>query len=479
MYNTYDGQQLINEKIAMLKQAIPQNHYKTKTLASYLKSVDIAKETLQNSNNVVMVLGSTGAGKSTLVNYLQGASYEKDPVFDIVKAPLRLSEKSKEYAQTSDCMGKSTTTIPGMYNHNTDFVYVDFPGFGDLSDDEECLLASALVARYFFRYVKSIKAIVVVTNIDEITATRGKYFLKLVETLQTVIKELDLVKSSLFFLLNKFEDDIEKHDYTTAVARMVKTLQFKMTGDEGLIARLIEDKRKAERRLSKLNQKSSETTEEKNKKLKKINKLMQTLKKIDNALQLVNNLRVKNIYSATNNVENINLRVMFADFTDQGKFRQQFEQKMKQVCVAINPENFYFNQLNIDLASVDGFFSNYLVQINKLLVLCNDFVKTQEKNWKQDSLNIAGIAAYNVLVEEKTQLDAAYSIIKFTNFSEPHILEAFESAYHIFIRYFEQKCAQDKTSVTKNPFAFVGDGNISLAKESSENSIQTKGLKLK
>ena len=479
MYNIHSRQQLIDEKIAMFKQSIPQNHYKTKTLASYLKSVDIAKETLQNSNNVVMVLGSTGAGKSTLVNYLQGASYEKDPAFDIVKAPLRLSEKSKEYAQTSDCMGKSTTTVPGMYNHNTDFVYVDFPGFGDLSDDEESLLASALVARYFFRYIKSIKAIVVVTNIDEITGTRGKYFLKLVETLQTVIKELSLVKSSLFFLLNKFEDDIEEHDYTTAVARIVKTLQFKMTGDEGLIARLIEDKRKAEGRLSKLNQKPSETTEEKNKKLKKINKLMQTLKKLDDALQLVNNLRVKNICSATNNVEDISLRVMFADFTDQGEFRQQFEQRMKQVCVAINPKNFYFNQLNINLASVDSFFSNYLVQINRLLVLCNDFLKTQEKNWKQDSSSIAGITAYHVLVGEKAQLDATYSIIKFTNFSEPHILETFESAYHIFIRYCEQKCAKDKTSVTKDPFAFVGDRNISLAKKSSENSIQTKGLKLR
>src|SRR5688572_19718517 len=88
---------------------------------------------LKRQDNIVLIVGTTGVGKSTLVNYLNGIKLECILTNRQWKVDLKDQEQGllggfKIGHSTAD----SETIYPGIYSPSReDFSYIDCPGFGD------------------------------------------------------------------------------------------------------------------------------------------------------------------------------------------------------------------------------------------------------------------------------------------------------------------------------------------------------------
>ena len=371
-----DNENAVIDEMRRLRGNMPESDYNTHTVSSFVKRAYVEPETLSASKNIIFVLGNTGAGKSTLINYLQGAEYKLSPI-DMLQAPLQIVDEAMNFAKTSSNMGRSTTEVPQLYNHNTNFVYVDFPGFKDMSFEPERPLAGSLATRYLSKHIKSIKSIIVVTSIEEITGMKGGNFLKLMGILQEAIKDIRTVQPSLFFLINKLEDYIKDGDFNRAAKMASNTLNYRMTGINGLIQYFEYVKIKEEKKLEKIIKKMEKYTtigKSREKLEEKLEKLQENINNRKSALTLFKNLAVasrqpngsdKSIYELE--------RGMFANFIDAGEFRKQFESKISAAKGGLSPESFYLDNLNVSSVEYENYLHKYITHMNDIFRVCNSY----------------------------------------------------------------------------------------------------------
>lgn len=155
--------------------------------------------------DVVLVIGDTGAGKSTLINYLLGCKMKKKEG----ELGETLAEVDGEmYAKIGHQM-KACTFYPEIFQSKYNqpngniFSYCDFPGFND-TGDEETRVAVSLNREYMVSIANSIKAIIVAIPASSFnTEGRGKAFVKLVETLTKLFKNVNAVSPSILFVITK------------------------------------------------------------------------------------------------------------------------------------------------------------------------------------------------------------------------------------------------------------------------------------
>ena len=127
---------------------------------------------LNSSKNqdIVIFLGSTGSGKSTLLNFLSGI-----PLVIDEDSELQLAENSYPGGFSIGKSSISETTFPQFVSLNGS-VYYDMPGFEESRGG--CIdLMNACFIKNIIENATSVKIAVVVGQ-DEITAGRGKRFLK-------------------------------------------------------------------------------------------------------------------------------------------------------------------------------------------------------------------------------------------------------------------------------------------------------------
>ena len=372
-----DNENAVINEMRRLRGNMPESDYDTHKVAGFVKPAYMEPETLSASKNIVFVLGNMGAGKSTLTNYLQGAEYKLSET-DMFKAPLQIVDEAMNFAKTSSNMGGGTTVIPQLYNNNTNFVYVDFPGF---EDDQnfvpECPLAGSLAARYLSRHIRSIKAIIVVTNLEQITENRGKHFLELMRILQKAIKDIRIVQPSLFFLINKLEDYIKNGDFNEAARKASNTLNSKMTGVDGLIKYFESVKIKEKEKLGTIIKKIKKYTiigKSREKLEEKLEKLQENIKNRNIALMLFKNLAVTSRQPSGSDKPIYELdRGMFANFIDAGEFREQFESKISAAKGGLSPESFYLDNLNVSPVEYENYLHKYITHMNNIFRICNSY----------------------------------------------------------------------------------------------------------
>uniref|UniRef100_A0A096M511 Septin-type G domain-containing protein n=1 Tax=Poecilia formosa TaxID=48698 RepID=A0A096M511_POEFO len=85
--------------------------------------VSVGQKDLKKPNETVLLVGETGAGKSTLVNYSMGVKFEDEVWFQIVE-----EEESQTESQTSD------VTVYQVFDGQTlpfSLTVIDTPGFGN------------------------------------------------------------------------------------------------------------------------------------------------------------------------------------------------------------------------------------------------------------------------------------------------------------------------------------------------------------
>jgi energy-coupling factor transporter ATP-binding protein EcfA2 len=173
--------------------------------------------------DLVLVVGQTGSGKSTTVNYLLGYPLKR---VHGGKAELELLQSLKSYAKMGDD-AESVTTHPAAYEGPDGFVYCDCPGFKDNRGDEQRVIVSVSTEAVVNR-AKSIRAVIVVVEWGAIDSSRGEGLRDVALTLGALFNpkgqrsnssvvsnnnnDLNLGKSILFVITKANMQDVD-HDY--------------------------------------------------------------------------------------------------------------------------------------------------------------------------------------------------------------------------------------------------------------------------
>ena len=167
------------------------------------------------NKDIVLVLGNTGAGKSTLINRLLGCKMEPKKIK--AKRTAHPLGPREDYYPRMGTGWKSETDHPEIYTKN--FNYCDCPGFEDTREDEVKII-NTIATQMVIEKSRSIKAIMVVIDWPSVESGVGQNFRDLGKTLGKMFgRKLD--EAPFLFVVNKGED-ITVEDFLAASDEIIK-----------------------------------------------------------------------------------------------------------------------------------------------------------------------------------------------------------------------------------------------------------------
>jgi GTP-binding protein EngB required for normal cell division len=177
-----------------------------RTLSEAISNVESAC-----GKDVVLILGNTHAGKSTIVNYLLGCTMKIEGGSRAVPTALTSS-----MARANTKYGSSETKFPAVYEFEDRYALCDCPGFFDIRGEEEKICGSILT-EMVVRNARSLRAMVVV-DFSSIQAGKGFDFIRLGDTLNKLIPK---ASNPLFFVFNKVPNGADKESIVKDLKEMV------------------------------------------------------------------------------------------------------------------------------------------------------------------------------------------------------------------------------------------------------------------
>lgn len=158
-------------------------------------------------NNKVILLGSTGSGKTTVSCIMSGAKVKVVPIRNIdVKFDFKGINEG----------GTSETTIPNiMVDQKNDILYGDCPGFED-SEGIEQEIINAFAVNYLltmFEGNQNNVKILLVIGADEIKTNRSKSILKNLERIEEMFPNKAQLQKGIGILFTKTNPEKPKIDY--------------------------------------------------------------------------------------------------------------------------------------------------------------------------------------------------------------------------------------------------------------------------
>lgn len=151
-------------------------------LSSRLKDVDTYTKQQEDNKEVVLIIGNTGAGKSTFANYIIGKSMREEKVKGSLEKGVVCDDPVMEIGHGFI----SKTTFPHThYDHHSSLTFCDCPGFLDTRDalfDISNVYAMTKVSRC----AKSIRAIVVVLSYHSLLTDRARAIADTCRMLETL-----------------------------------------------------------------------------------------------------------------------------------------------------------------------------------------------------------------------------------------------------------------------------------------------------
>ncbi|MDF2939759.1 MAG: hypothetical protein K0R66_401 [Gammaproteobacteria bacterium] len=153
---------------------------------SLIEAVD--KTVPAKGKNLVLFIGPTGAGKSTLINYMLGCTF-KPSLDEEGNTSLQLAEKSQNAAAMGSGI-ESCTFYPQIYDYpKSNVSFCDLPGFFDTRGVRERIITNMSIDM-IAKGARQINGLVIVIEHDALYGEKARGFNKLMETLRHLFKNL-------------------------------------------------------------------------------------------------------------------------------------------------------------------------------------------------------------------------------------------------------------------------------------------------
>ncbi len=180
-----------------------------------------------SEKEMILVLGNTGAGKSTTINYQLGIRMKKlNLAGEEVAEP---EDKAQELAEIGHDIEESKTLYPQIHESDkSKFHYCDCAGFLENRGREEEVLVSVGI-RLAVYLAKKITAALVVIDYNTITTDRGAGLIKLGRLISKIFKDpLKLSESVMFVITNK--NGANREDIVSKINGIIRVRQKKSKG---------------------------------------------------------------------------------------------------------------------------------------------------------------------------------------------------------------------------------------------------------
>ncbi|XP_065640597.1 uncharacterized protein LOC136073158 isoform X2 [Hydra vulgaris] len=199
------------------------NRTNIKNVLARVQNDDLMKSS--EGKNIVLFIGNTGSGKSTLINYL----IEKELLVDENDNIVLKNQNDASAMMIGDSV-LSKTLLPKFIELDH-FLLYDLPGFNDTRG----LLLNLVNAAFLKNIIENAKTVrfVIVTCMEEIAACRGELFMKLLSCTNNLLSNESINEISGFV--------ITKTQPSQSNDQLVKKIK-QYTGDNTLIKWLSEDR---------------------------------------------------------------------------------------------------------------------------------------------------------------------------------------------------------------------------------------------
>ncbi|WP_339052569.1 GTPase [Candidatus Lariskella endosymbiont of Epinotia ramella] len=181
----------ITEYTAAFPSEINASHYVPAESDIIRLPVELGNEKISYNKDIVLLLGDTGVGKSTLLYYITGAELDvKNANISGERTSILKSNGHFSRSKIShDTPAK--TKFPNFYEHEG-IIYLDCPGLGDTNRYEKDQL---------FELSENAKVVLLLS--EENLSDKGEKFIALLSKLKHLLGNFDDVKDALSFVITK------------------------------------------------------------------------------------------------------------------------------------------------------------------------------------------------------------------------------------------------------------------------------------
>ncbi len=206
---TGKGRTLVVETLQIVQKRFEENKGINLMRLQQLVATTFEKAVVPNTQDLVLVIGNTGSGKSTSINYLLGCQMESVRL-PSGKSVITVAKTSKEYARIGHTATSQTAFPEAFLIPSASLAYCDCSGFGDNRGTEQGI-CTAIGTQVAIQSSHNVKAIMVVINFNAIKTDRAAPFRSLVATLGNFFENVDELRQSLHFVFT----NVPKFDQVT------------------------------------------------------------------------------------------------------------------------------------------------------------------------------------------------------------------------------------------------------------------------
>jgi|GEM_PF-3756442 len=179
-------------------KSLQSEEFSFEKIEDFIKTA-LVKAKPAEKKEIVLVLGNTGAGKSTGINYMLGCEMQRtrSSYGTYVAVPV---DTGREFAKIGQTLA-SETRYSQVYE-NGDVAYCDCPGFIDNRSKDERICASMSV-ELAVKLAEKVKGIMLVIDFKALTVDRAASLNNLMRLLSQLLVTPSAVEASILFVFTK------------------------------------------------------------------------------------------------------------------------------------------------------------------------------------------------------------------------------------------------------------------------------------